>query len=203
MIGPLLLGLALGVGSSVLPGPCGLAVLAAAQMHGKARAVATAIGTALGDAIYASLGVAGAGRVFAAHPRLVPLVQLISGVLIIAYAVYMLRRPRVATCDVKVVIRGGAWRGLLLGLGLALANPAVLVTWVLLVGSALGSARAAGQVAAVVGIAMGTTIWFSAVGVLARRGLVARAALVARITRIVCVLLIVYGGSLIVRGLAG
>ena len=51
----LALGLALGIGSSVVPGPCGIAVLASAQ-HSRARAVATAFGASLGDAVYAGLG---------------------------------------------------------------------------------------------------------------------------------------------------
>jgi threonine/homoserine/homoserine lactone efflux protein len=201
VVGLFLFGLALGIGSSVVPGPCGLAVLAAAQTHGKARAVATAIGAALGDAIYVSLGVAGAGRVFAAHPQIVPIIQGISGVMVIAYAAYMLTRKRVATGAAKPVRPGGAWRGTAVGLGLSLANPAVLVTWVILVGGVLGTEPTAGQVAAICGISLGTAVWFGGVGLLAERGLVARQALLHQITRVVCVLLIVYGGSLLGRGL--
>jgi threonine/homoserine/homoserine lactone efflux protein len=200
VLGLFLFGLALGIGSSVVPGPCGLAVLAAAQTHGRARAVATAIGAALGDAVYVTLGVAGAGRVFAAHPSIVPIIQAISGVMVIAYAAYMITRARVETGTAKPV-RGGAWRGTFVGLGLSLANPAVLVTWVILVGGVLGPEPTAGQVAAIFGISLGTAMWFSGVGLLAQRGLIARQALLGQITRVVCVLLIVYGGTLLGRGL--
>lgn len=192
----LALGLALGIGSSVVPGPCGLAVLGAAQHHGKARAVATAFGAALGDAVYAGLGVAGAGRVLSAYPQLVPGVQIASGVLVIGYAIVALRG--VAASAKPVVPTGGAWRGLATGLGLSLANPAVLLTWVVLVGGAIGAVPVAARIACVVGISVGTAAWFTMVALVAHQRLLR---FVAPITRVVCVLLIVYGATLLGRGL--
>ena len=192
----LALGLALGIGSSIIPGPCGIAVLGAAQHHGKARAVATAFGAALGDAVYAGLGVAGAGRVLSAYPQLVPAVQIASGALVIGYALFALRGA--AASSTAVAPTGSAWRGLVTGLGLSLANPAVLLTWVVLVGGAIGDAPIAARVACVIGISAGTAAWFSMVALVAHQRLVR---FITPITRVVCVLLIAYGATLLGRGL--
>jgi len=191
----LALGLALGIGSSIIPGPCGIAVLAAAQ-HSRARAVATAIGASLGDAVYAGLGVAGAGRILSAYPSLVPAVQIASGALVIGYALFALRGA--TSSATAAVPTGSAWRGVATGLGLSLANPAVLLTWVVLVGGAIGDAPVAARVACVIGISVGTAAWFSLVALVAHQRLVR---FIAPITRVVCVLLIVYGATLLGRGL--
>ena len=50
MLAYLMLGLVLGAGSSVLPGPCGLAVMNAASRRSLTRALATGGGAGFGDA---------------------------------------------------------------------------------------------------------------------------------------------------------
>ena len=54
-------GVALGVASSLAPGPCGLAVLTATRRRQRRRAVGIGVGAALGDAACASLASAGIG----------------------------------------------------------------------------------------------------------------------------------------------
>ena len=199
MLAYLLLGLALGVASSVIPGPCGLAVIAAATHHGGRRAIATAFGAALGDAVYASLGVGGVGQVLTECAAAVPVLDAISGAMLILYGLHTLRRrpPAVATSGPSRP--GRAWLGLPVGLCLSLSNPAVLVTWVVLLGSALHGANVGGQVAAIAGITVGTAAWFGSVAVVAQRGVRTRGITIARITRVVCGLMIAYGGVLLAR----
>jgi amino acid exporter len=199
MLAYLLIGLALGAGSSVIPGPCGLAVISAARYHGGRRAVATAFGAALGDAVYASLGVGGVGQVLAECSAALPILDAISGVMLIAYGVHTLRRrpPAVATSEPSR--SGRAWIGLPVGLCLSLSNPAVLVTWVVLLGSALHGASVGSQVAAIAGITAGTAAWFSSVAVITHRGARSSGRAIARITRVVCGLMIAYGGVLLAR----
>ncbi len=199
MLGPLFVGLSLGAGSSVVPGPCGIAVVSAATRHGRARALATALGAGLGDAIYAGLGILGVGRALSSQPGIVPVLHATSGVLLIAYAVRMLCARPAAPQPARPSARGGAWRGLPVGLGLLLANPAALVTWVFLVGASYGGAPVTTQLAVITGIACGTTAWFGGLGLVVKRGTDARRDALRSLTRVICVLLIVYGGTLIAR----
>jgi threonine/homoserine/homoserine lactone efflux protein len=199
VLGPFLVGVALGAGSSVVPGPCGLAVVAAAARHGRARAVATSFGAGLGDATYAGLGILGVGRALAGHPALVQALHAVSGLILIAYATHTLRAQRAETAPSSDTPGGGVWRGIPIGYMVLLANPAALVTWVFLVGASWGGAPAASPLAVIVGIAAGTTAWFGGLGLLVEHGAHARRDALRSLTRVVCVLLIVYGGSLLVR----
>ena len=153
MVGHLLLGLVLGAASSVPPGPCNLAVVDALA-RSRRRAVATGLGAALGDAIYAALGVIGLGRIITAERWIPPTLQLLGGVAIVAAGVSRLRPGRAAASPG----RGGFARGLALDLG----NPATFVTWVLLVGAFLSGASAGGAALAVAGIGLGSFGWYLA-----------------------------------------
>jgi threonine/homoserine/homoserine lactone efflux protein len=189
MVGALLVGLLLGIGSSLLPGPCGLAVLAAARQHGRARAVATAFGAATGDALYASLGVFGVGALVQQNAELPPLLHAMSGAVMIGLGYHVLRaRPRGAPTA------GGARRGFATGLGLLLGNPAAMLTWTVLVGAA-GPASVPERVALVVGIACGTASWF---GLLAL-ALPVTGARLRHVTRLASTLLIGYGVFLVLE----
>lgn len=199
----LLIGVALGVGSSIVPGPCGLAVIGAAVRHGRARAIATAVGAALGDATCASLGIIGTGRLLECHPVISPALQAISGVALIAYGTLYLRQPPACVAAQTAIHKGRAWRGVAVGFATLLANPAALVTWVLLVGSTLGTARGLAQGSAILGIALGTTAWFSGLGLVICRGATKSGLAVAQLTRAVCGLLIAYGTITLGRLISG
>lgn len=180
----LLIGLALGIGSSLAPGPCGLAVLSAAQHRGRVAAVATAVGAALGDATYAALGLVGVARAFERWPQLPAVLHAISGAVLIGYGVHVWRaRPR---GDAARVPEAGPWRGLAIGYSLLVGNPGALLTWTVFVGPAFGDASPGRQIAPVAGIACGTAGWFSLVAVAASR---ARARL-GCVSRVVCGLMI-------------
>ena len=72
-------GVALGVASSLAPGPCGLAVLTATRRRRRRRAVGIGVGAALGDAACASLASAGIGAWLADQAGSATLARLIGG----------------------------------------------------------------------------------------------------------------------------
>jgi threonine/homoserine/homoserine lactone efflux protein len=196
MLAYLLLGLALGAGSSVLPGPCGLAVMTAACRRSLGRAIAIGAGAALGDLTYAALGIVGLGPVLARHPAIPPVLQAISGVALIAYGLMNLRGRPAAT-------RRPAVGGLLTGVGLLLANPGAFVTWVVVVGTALAGASPVEGWCAVVGICAGSCAWFSGVAWLTHRGHQRRGDGVLRVITVVSVLLVAGGALSLARAAQG
>jgi threonine/homoserine/homoserine lactone efflux protein len=156
----LVLGIVLGIASSVPPGPCGLAILSGVSAGGsQRRAVATALGGALADVVYATLGVIGIAPLLAPWTALL---QAISGVVLIGYGgAKLLERPMPRRDD-------HPGRGLGVGFALVIGNPAALITWVLVVGSRLGAASPAERACTVAGIGLGTFAWFCIVARLAR-----------------------------------
>lgn len=80
MLAYLLPGLALGAGSSLIPSPCGLAVINAAMRRDLARALAIGFGAALGDFVLATLGIHGLGPLLARHPSVPPVLHAFGGV---------------------------------------------------------------------------------------------------------------------------
>src|SRR6185436_18689162 len=93
------LGAAAGFTSSLLPGPTNVAVVDAALVRGRA-AHAIGLGGALGDAVYATLGVTDAGALLRQHPLLPALFDLVSGVLMIVIGL-----ARIRAVDALVVRR--------------------------------------------------------------------------------------------------
>lgn len=197
-----LLGVALGVASSVVPGPCGLAILdGAVRGVPIRRGVATACGGALADVVYASLGVAGLAPLLARDPVLPNVVQLCSGGVLIAYGTVRLvarthRVPREAAPP-----HGQARRGVLVGFSLVAGNPAALVTWVVVVGSLLATASAAERWAAIAGIGVGTASWFTGLAYAARRGAAARRVPLQRLARALGAVLVGYGALTVLQAM--
>lgn len=163
MIAYLALGVALGVASSLPPGPCGLAIISTVSRRASVRrTLAIAAGGAAADLVYAGLGVCGIGPLIA---RAAVALQAASGAAMIAFGCVKLleQPPALPPCE-------HASRGFALGLGLVLANPAALVTWVVVVGAHLAGASLAERAATVAGITLGSFAWFAALGRLARGG---------------------------------
>lgn len=195
MLAYLVLGLVLGAGSSVLPGPCGLAVMNAASRGSLRRALGAGGGAAFGDATYASLGIVGVGPLLARYPSVPPGLQAVSGIALIAYGLRHLfsrrteRQPaREARAD-----RGELTGGILLGVATLLSNPGSLITWVVIVGSVLTGASPVDSAATAIGIGLGSFAWYSMMATLTHRGLGSRGALIARVTTVVSTVLLVGG----------
>lgn len=196
MLTYLVLGFVLGAGSSVLPGPCGLAVMRAASHRGLTRALGAGGGAAFGDAVYASLGIVGVGPLLARYPAVPPILQTVSGVALIAYGTrHLLSRGETPRTDIVETgrHRGELAGGLVLGLATLLSNPGALITWVLIVGSVLSGARAVDAWATIAGIGTGSFTWFAIMATLTRRGLAGRGALIARVTTVVSSVLVIGG----------
>jgi threonine/homoserine/homoserine lactone efflux protein len=189
MLAYYLLGVALGAGSSVIPGPCGLAVIDAATRLGTRRAIATAIGSGLGDLSYAAVGVFGIGQILAEHHALVTIMLAIGGSVLIVYGLGCLyRRPpdRVATPV-------GSLGGLAVGFATLVSNPGVLVTWSVVVGTQVASGTHAEQLCAVIGIGSGSLAWFVGMAYVASRGRAVLGGHLQRIVQLVGLLIVAYG----------
>lgn len=205
MLAFILLGLALGAGSSVIPGPCNLAVMNAAVRYTLGRAIATAFGAALGDATLAGLGILGLGPVLARHPAVPPVLHAVSAVALIAYGLANLRpRPPQAPSRDLTSPRGRALRGIGVGLAtLAGANPAAVVTWLVVVGSLLPGASTVHGVCTVVGIGAGSFAWFALIACVTRRYTRARCHRLGSIATVVSSMLVLYGVVSLGRILVG
>lgn len=188
---PWLIGLALGVGSSVIPGPCGLAVMLAAQDGDRSRAIAVAIGAAVGDVTYVTLGLTGVGYAIECEPALKSALQIAGGAMLIAIGVHVLRKSAPAQHAARSA--GAGWRGLATGFALLVGNPAALISWGVLVGASFDDYGSAERALLVAGIGCGTAGWFSAIALVVH----GRGARLGRLTRIVCALLITYGAFLL------
>ncbi len=198
----LLLGLGLGLGaiSSMLPGPCYLAVLTAAARRGRTRALATGLGAALGDASYAALGATGVGLALTRPPAGAQALQLVGALGLIAYGWTHARAHATATpvpvvadrappAPTRVVAGGFAT-----GLATVLVNPGALLTWIVLVGATLSGAPAIERAAGVIGIGLGS---FGSYVIVAHWGAADLRA--ARLTRVVGRLLVALGALALAR----
>jgi threonine/homoserine/homoserine lactone efflux protein len=176
---------ALGAGSSELPGPCRLSVINAVCRGQMRRAVRIGAGAGLGDATFAALGIVGLGAFLAHHPAVPPVLQACGGVALIVHGALHLRPRPVSTQPVRT--RGGIGTGL----AIVMSNPAAFVTWVIVVGPFL---RGAGW-AAIIGIGVGSFGWQALVAHLTRHGTSVLGPRTARIATVVSVLLVA-GGAL-------
>lgn len=195
MLAYLVLGLVLGAGSSVLPGPCGLAVMNAASRGRLRRALGVGGGAAVGDATYATLGIVGVGPLLARYPSVPPVLQAVSGIALIAYGLRHLLGRRAQTPPTREAgsDRGDLAGGLVLGVATLLSNPGSLITWVVIVGSVLAGASPVESAATAIGIGLGSFAWFSLMAIITHRGLGSRGELIARVTTVVSTVLLVGG----------
>jgi len=151
----ILVAAAVGCGSSLLPGPCNLAIVdGAVRGVPRRRQLATAAGGALGDLVYATLGAAGGGALLA---RSATALQIIAGLVFVILGTHRL----LASSQPQVDRRGG---GLVVGASLVLANPGVLITWSVVVAALAGAHAPALRLAVVLAIAAGSFGGFVLIG---------------------------------------
>jgi threonine/homoserine/homoserine lactone efflux protein len=193
MLACYLLGVVLGAGSSVVPGPCGLAVIDAAARVGKRRAVATAIGSGLGDLAYGALGVLGVGHVVAGDAALVAHLLAASGVILIGYGLACLCRRRAAR-----PAAASRFGGILVGFATLVCNPGALVMWSA-VGIHVSDASQGARVAAALGIGSGSLAWFVGMACAAARGNELLGARMHRVVDLVGGLIVGYGAITLAR----
>lgn len=195
MLSFFLLGALIGAVTGVPIGPVNVAIIDAAYRHHVKRAIAVGLGGALGDLIYASLGILGLGPVLDSHAAVKPALYGISGVVLIAYGVATVRAKPVDPTASSASSGNGSyfWGGLGLGLALILLNPAALIAWLLVVGSHFADASLPEGMAAAVGIFAGSFLWFTFVAYLADHGKKFLGEKALWITRVVGVLLVGFG----------
>lgn len=143
---------AVGCASSLLPGPCNLAIIdGALQRVPRRRLRSTALGGACGDLVYATLGALGLAALVASHRAVL---YACSGALLIAVGVHRL-------AVVPSPSRAFAGTGFVAGARLVLANPAVLLTWGVVVATLAGDRAPLLRTAVVLAIAGGSFAGFA------------------------------------------
>lgn len=197
MLSYFLLGTLIGMLSGIPIGPVNVAVLDTAYRHTLRRAIAVALGGAVGDGIYSTLGILGVGPWLSDNPSIPPILYAASGVILFAYGVMTVRsRPSPVVTEVKeraAQPSAELWSGFVLGVVLILLNPAALVTWVIIIGSFMQGITTSEGIGATIGISTGSFLWFTAVAYLSHHGKrVIGGKAVFTITRVVGMLLIGY-----------
>lgn len=192
MIEYFLLGALIGAITGVPIGPVNVAIIDAAYRHHVKRALAVGLGGALGDFFYATLGIVGLGPFLMSHTAVPPILYGLSGVVLIIYGALTVRAQPVDPGVGTPVDEGKPyfWSGFGLGAALILLNPAALITWVVIVGSALASDTMAEGWAAAVGVGVGSATWFVFVAYAADHGKKVLGTKALWVTRVVGILLI-------------
>lgn len=171
-------GAALGAATGIPLGVVNVALVEAAVRAGRRHATGIALGGALADGTHAAIAFAGLAPLLAPYRTWL---LALSAALVLAYAALILRRAPPRDPDRMPVLRTvptGFGRGVVIGLGLTLPNPAALAAWVAVAGVVMPRASVAVGVAGAVGVAIGSAAWFALLariaGTEALRGRVAR-----------------------------
>jgi arginine exporter protein ArgO len=191
-----LIGAALGALTGVPIGPLNVAIINTAYRHHLRRAIAVALGGAVADLVYASFGILGLSQLLTAHKIVPPILFGMSGIVLIIYGILTVRAQPIdpgLAGHVDVAGKSYFWGGFGTGIGLILLNPATLITWVVIVGSAMADATPSEGMAAAVGIGCGSALWFTVVAHLADHGKKLLGKKTVWLTRVVGALLIGYG----------
>jgi len=195
----LIRGLLLGFVAAIPLGPVNAAVIDTAFRKCFFRALAIGIGGALADLAYSQIALAGLAPLLQHRPELSTLLLGIGGVVLVVFGVVTVRQPPVdpAPSGRRPVLARAFLAAVATGILITVANPAALVSWVLIAGTVLADlGRWAGLVAGV-GIFAGTTLWFLLIAALAHKGRVRLGTRAVWITRTVGGLLVAYGAFLV------
>jgi threonine/homoserine/homoserine lactone efflux protein len=198
-------GIALGIAAGVPFGPVNAAVVDTAMRRGYRLGMCVGIGGAFVDLIYSQLAVMGIGGLLKRHPDLSAFLVGGSGVVLVVFGLKTILAPALGNEDREVKDRAAGGRPALSaffsGVLLTLANPAALISWVLLAGAWLGDLSRTGALFAGFGIFAGCTLWFALIAHLARRGALKFGQKAMWLTKTIGALIVVYG--IILVGKAG
>jgi arginine exporter protein ArgO len=193
----LLIGIAIGMFTGVPIGPANLAVIDAAYRHTMRRAVGVALGAALGDLMYAGVGINAIGPIVESNPGIPPVLFLLSGIILAIYGAVTARAqpvsPATEHAPRAVEPSKEMWSGVTVGLALILLNPAAIVTWVVVIGPHLSGAEHFEGLAATIGIFVGSFGWFYFVAYLTTHGKRLMGGKAIWITRTIGIGLVLYG----------
>ncbi|WP_231895201.1 LysE/ArgO family amino acid transporter [Vogesella sp. LIG4] len=153
--------LAIGLAIAAPVGPIGLLCIERTLRHGPARGLATGLGAATADALYASVGAAGMGVLIGWLTALATPLALAGSVVLCYLGLATLRRP---PAELAANAREG---GRLLGayssaLALTLTNPMTILSFIAVFAGLAGGHAPAGREAVlmVLGVFCGSALWW-------------------------------------------
>jgi threonine/homoserine/homoserine lactone efflux protein len=199
---PLLRGLLVGLSIAAPVGPIGLLCIRRTLAHGRSQGLASGLGAATADAVYgciAGFGLMAVGDIFLHWTRWL---QLVGG----AYLIYL--GVRTFAPPVQEVGPDRRWQGVAGAYGstfaLTLANPVTIMAFVaVLVGLGLAEHDIAGAGLLVLGVFLGSALWWvaltTAVGLLRRW---TTAGVLRWINRVSGVVIVAFGFVALVRAAA-
>jgi threonine/homoserine/homoserine lactone efflux protein len=200
----LLRGIALGFAAGIPFGPVNAAVVDTSMRKCTRTALAVGMGGAFVDFLYSQLAVLGIGRFLKQYPDFSSLLVGGSGVVLVIYGVKTLMAPPLSR-DEEGQKTGHRLdnrhlgRAFLAGVLLTLANPAALLSWVVLAGALLSDLNHLEALAAGLGIFVGVSLWFAGIAWLARVGKLKLGERALLLTKTIGALIVVYGAFLVVR----
>jgi L-lysine exporter family protein LysE/ArgO len=192
----LLRGIVLGFVAGIPIGPVNAAVIDTAIRKCFRRAMAIGVGGAFVDFVYSQIAFLGLGALFAHEPELANVLLAVGGMVLIVFGAVALRAPPVSPVSVpnqRPVVARALLAAFATGVLITIANPAALVSWVLLAGTVLSGMTKLQAFVAGIGIFIGTTLWFLIVAWLATRGRMKLGQRSVLLTRGVGLLLVAYG----------
>ncbi|MBL6974515.1 MAG: LysE family transporter [Deltaproteobacteria bacterium] len=148
------------------------------------------------DIVYCMAAVAGLGAVFHNRPWLEEAFLGMGGCVLMVFGLYTARtRPLEddPSSDRTNVHARGLLASVTVGILISVANPALVISWVLLAGTVLSGYSTLESLLAGLGVFLGVFGWFCTIGWLAHKGRVKLGARAVWIPRIAGVLLVAYG----------
>lgn len=199
----LLRGIVLGFVAGIPIGPVNAAVIDTAMRKCMVRALWIGIGGAFVDFVYSQIAVLGLKALFDDRPALQTLLLGLGGIVLVAFGYATARNAAVDEGPAKEVrapvVGRAALTAFATGILITVANPAALVSWVLLAGTVLADLTMGEAFMAGFGIFVGTSLWFLLIAWLAARGRVKLGQKSVWIPRAVGTLLVAYGAFLVVK----
>ncbi len=163
-------GLGLGLAAGIPFGPVNAAVVDTSMRRCYRTALAVGVGGAFVDFIYSQLAVWGIGKFLKQYPDLAIVLVGASGVVLFLFGLRTLFAPPLREEHSPGLAGRRLWSAFFSGVLLTLANPAALISWVVLAGALLSDLTNLQALLAGLGIFVGCTGWFAGIGWLARKG---------------------------------
>jgi threonine/homoserine/homoserine lactone efflux protein len=201
MLVALLHGLVLGFVGGIPVGPVNAAVIDTALRKCVRRAIAIGVGGAFVDFVYSQVATAVIAPLMERFPGLSTLLLGVGGIVLVIFGLMSILAPPMPdqAGPARPVVAKALVAAFFTGVLITLANPAALVSWVLLAGALLNHLSAFHAFVAGLGIFVGTTVWFVLIAWLASKGRVRLGQRARLITRGVGALLVVYGIFLVAK----
>jgi len=201
MLTALVTGLALGVVTSVPPGPVAALAVRAALENRRRAVVALALGSALVEGTYAIFAGLGVSAVLVRAPVLVSILHAVGGCVLLAFGAHCLREGARARPRAEARPADGAAGALVAGFVLTITNPVPILSWIAVAGTFFSAFDRRELAVAAAGVVVGVLAWISGVGLVSGRLASARVSPL-QVSRVVGLLFVVGGAYFLVRAMA-